>query len=325
MVPKETPPNPRSKTPLLRWLGTVISFALLIYLLSRQGWAEIWYALKSISPLYFGIAIGLMLISRLMVCGRWYTLLKSGSQHISVWNTIRLVFAGLFASNFLPTTIGGDVVRLAGAVKGKHDASVITASLVADRLIGMAGMASLLPIGIPYLMSAKAALSPGDGPVPIYALSFLGKFTRLLGKVRDFLNSTVKALLIWIHKPFALLIALLWTYGHQAALFTTVWVLFLGMNQTISWWVVAGLWIFNYFITLLPISINGMGVQELTIAYVYTRFGGVSPDSGLVLAVIMRALYLIASLPGVFTLPEILNSGKPRAGNKTPTGSFPRH
>ncbi len=215
------------------------------------------------------------------------------------------------------------MVRLAGAVKGKHEASVITASLVADRLIGMVGMASLLPIGIPYLISAKAALSPSNDSLPIYVLSIFGKFDSWLDKARDFLNSTLKALLIWIHKPLALFIALLWTYGHQAALFTTVWVLSLGMNQTISWWVVAGLWIFNYFITLLPISINGMGVQELTIAYVYTRFGGVSPDSGLVLAVIMRVLYLIASLPGVFTLPEILNSGKPRAGNITPTGSIP--
>jgi uncharacterized membrane protein YbhN (UPF0104 family) len=308
--PQEIQSKPRSTAPLLRWLGTLISFALLIYLLSRQGWVEIWRALNSISPLSFGLAIGLLLVSRLMVCGRWYTLLKTGGQNISVWITIRLVFAGLFASNFLPTTIGGDVVRLAGAVRRKYDSSVITASLVADRLIGMVGMASLLPIGIPYLANAQAALPPGDGLIPLTSFFTLGTINRLLNKTRVFLQSTLKALLIWIHKPFALLMALLWTFGHQAALFTTVWVLFLGMGEDISWWVVAGLWIFNYFITLLPISINGMGVQELTIAYIYTRFGGVSPDSGLVLAIIMRALYLIASLPGVFTLPEILNSRK---------------
>ncbi len=245
-----------------------------------------------------------------MVCGRWYTLLKSGGQKISVWKTIHLVFAGLFASNFLPTTIGGDVVRLAGAVKEKYDAPVITASLVADRLIGMVGMASLLPLGIPYLISVQSSLSPNSGSLSVSSLSILVKFDRLLNKIKDFLLTTLKALLIWIRKPFALLTALLWTYGHQAALFTTVWVLFLGMNQTIDWWVVAGLWIFNYFITLLPISINGMGVQELTIAYIYTHFGGVSPNSSLVLAIIMRVLYLVVSLPGVLALPEILNSGK---------------
>ncbi len=105
--------------------------------------------------------------------------------------------------------------------------------------------------------------------------------------------------------------------GIRAALFTTIWVLLLGMDQTITWWVVAGLWIFNYFITLLPISINGMGVQELTIAYIYTQFGGVSSDSGLVLAIIVRVLYLIASLPGVFALPEISKCSKTATGNRT--------
>jgi hypothetical protein len=81
------------------------------------------------------------------------------------------------------------------------------------------------------------------------------------------------------------------------------------MNQTITWWAVAGLWIFNYYITLLPVSINGLGVQELSIAYIYTQFGGVSSDSALVMAIIIRLLYMLASLPGAFALQEIINSG----------------
>jgi uncharacterized membrane protein YbhN (UPF0104 family) len=82
------------------------------------------------------------------------------------------------------------------------------------------------------------------------------------------------------------------------------------MNQPISWWVVAGLWIFNYYISLLPISINGLGVQELSIAYIYTQFGGVSMESALAMAVLIRVLFVIASLPGVIALPEIMSSGK---------------
>lgn len=256
-----------------------------------------------------------------MVCGRWYTLLIAANQRISVWNTIRLVFAGLFASNFLPTTIGGDVVRLAGAVRRKYDAPVITASLVADRLIGLAGMASLLPIGIPYLITTQADLLSQNTQGLFKALSIPPILNIWFKTVSVFFSSTVKSLLVWIHKPFSILLALLWTYGHQAALFTTVWILFLGMDQPITWWAVAGLWIFNYFITLLPISINGMGVQELTIAFIYTHYGGVTPDSGLVLAITIRVLYLIASLPGVFALPEILNSDNQTIRNKFSVGN----
>jgi hypothetical protein len=61
---------------------------------------------------------------------------------------------------------------------------------------------------------------------------------------------------------------------------------------------------------LLPISINGLGVQELSIAYIYTQFGGVSTDSALAMAVLIRVLFVIASLPGVIALPEIMSSGK---------------
>jgi uncharacterized membrane protein YbhN (UPF0104 family) len=285
---------------------------LLVYLLSKQGWAEIWQAVQHIPPLYFGIAILLMLSSRLTVAGRWYALLKGADQNLSIKDTLRLVFAGLFATNFLPTTIGGDVIRLAGAVRRKLDPSVITASLLADRLVGIAGMTTLLPIGLPYILVVR---DTGLISEPVQFMAVIGLNAKIkvwINTGREFVQSTLKALLIWIKKPSYLLKAMLWTYGHQVCLFTTIWVLFQGMNQPISWWVVAGLWIFNYYISLLPISINGLGVQELSIAYIYTQFGGVSTDSALAMAVLIRILFVIASLPGVISLPEIMSSGKPQ-------------
>jgi uncharacterized membrane protein YbhN (UPF0104 family) len=178
---------------------------------------------------------------------------------------------------------------------------------VTDRLTGMAGMASLLPIGIPYLFSVGGLSVSTGTPIELSAAGFMINIKLWFNKLRTFLSNTFRSMLIWVHKPGSLVLALFWTYGHQVALFTTVWVLFKGMGEPIGWWAVAGLWIFNYFISLLPVSINGMGVQELTIAYFFTQFGGVTAGSSLVLAVLMRLLYLLASLPGVASLPEILN------------------
>ncbi|MBN2257111.1 MAG: flippase-like domain-containing protein [Anaerolineaceae bacterium] len=296
------------RSSLLRWLGTLIALALLIFLLSRQGWTDICQAIQRIPTIHFLIVVGLIFLSRFAVVGRWYVLIRSAEQCLTLGETIRLVFAGLFASNFLPTTIGGDVIRLAGAVRRKKDPAVITASLLADRLVGMIGMASLLPIGLPYLLAGRATLV-SDGM--LFSFAVASRYTGIQKwfiKGRDFFRSTIKVLMIWIHKPASILLALLWTYGHQAAVFTIVWLLFQGMGENITWWMVAGLWIFNYFITTLPISINGLGVQELSIAYIYTQFGGVSTDSGLVMAVIIRVLYMFASLPGVIALPEIFES-----------------
>jgi uncharacterized membrane protein YbhN (UPF0104 family) len=305
---KEPPTKNQQKSFLLRWAGTLISLALLVYLLGSQGWPDIWQAVQSIPPTHFGIAIGLMLLSRLSVVGRWYVLVKAAGQNMTLIETTRLVFAGLFASNFLPTTIGGDVIRLAGAVRRNNNPSVITASLLADRLIGMAGMVSLLPVGLPYLLATSVASISGESLTSLCVVGIKTRIDRWWNKGRDFIGLTSKALLIWIRKPTSLLIALLCTYGHQAALFTTIWILFQGMGQNITWWMVAGLWIFNYFITVLPISINGLGVQELSIAYIYSQFGGVSTDSSLVMAILIRVLYIIASLPGVIALPDIFES-----------------
>ena len=57
------------------------------------------------------------MVSRLAVAGRWHVLMHSAGTGITPRQSIRLTFAMLFASNFLPTTIGGDVVRYAGAVR----------------------------------------------------------------------------------------------------------------------------------------------------------------------------------------------------------------
>jgi len=288
----------------------------MIFLLSRQGWVEIWRSIQSIPLSYFVIAIFLMLVSRLAVVGRWYVLLRGADQILSAWDTLRLVFAGLFASNFLPTTIGGDVVRLAGAVRRKLDPSVVTASLLADRLVGVAGMTTLLPIGLPYLLAVSETGYIREPLSCLAVIGFKNQISIWLSKGRSFIASTMKAMAVWLKRPSSLIGALAWTYGHQAALFTTIWVLFMGMEQTISWWVVAGLWIFNYYITLLPVSINGIGVQELSIAYIYTQFGGVSPESALVMAILIRLLYMVASLPGVFALPEILSPEYGKSDNQ---------
>jgi glycosyltransferase 2 family protein len=91
---------------LIRTLGTFVTLGLLIYLLSRQGWGEIWEGVIQIPAWYFVLSIVLMLLSRTAVAGRWHTLLRTGGVKITLWQSWKITYAGLFASNFLPTTIG---------------------------------------------------------------------------------------------------------------------------------------------------------------------------------------------------------------------------
>src|SRR3972149_5737208 len=126
---------------LLRVLGTLVALGLVIYLVAQQGWQDIADAGARIELWRFALAIALTVISRVAVGRRWYVLVRSGGVNASWPQSLRITFAGLFAKSFLPTTVGGDLARMAGALQVGFDATVSAASLVADRLVGLLGFA----------------------------------------------------------------------------------------------------------------------------------------------------------------------------------------
>jgi uncharacterized membrane protein YbhN (UPF0104 family) len=78
------------------------------------------------------------------------------------------------------------------------------------------------------------------------------------------------------------------------------------MGRHVSYWLIAGLYALTYFITLIPISVNGYGVQELSLTFLLSKFGGLSHSESLTIAVLIRVLFIVTSLPGAFFLPSML-------------------
>jgi uncharacterized membrane protein YbhN (UPF0104 family) len=284
----------KNRQTLARLAGSLLAVVLLFILLKEEGGDEITSALKRVSIWYFIAGIFVLLISRLFVVGRWHILLRSAGVDISFWRTAMLTFTGLFSSNFLPTTIGGDVVRLAGAMQLGYDRAICLASMVADRLIGMAGMIFTLPFGlIPVLSLGNSGLQ---------AVSFSALFQNGL----DFVKRTLGTFVIWLNKPLALFISFASTFGNMAFIFLTIFLLIIGMGRHVSYLLIAGLWSLTYFVTLIPISVNGYGVQELSLTFLLSKFGGLSHSESLTIAVLIRVLFIITSLPGALFLPSIL-------------------
>ncbi len=280
---------------ILRVAGSVLAIGLLGYLLYKQGWSEIVEAAKQVEAWRFILSATIALVSRIFIVLRWFILLRSGGIRIPFKNTLSLTFTGLFASNFLPTTIGGDVVRLAGVMQMGFNRAISLASLVADRLVGVAGMLLVLPLGlVPFMRWASA------GTVQAISLGMLWV------RFWEFIKRTTKALTLWLKKPWALLLALSCSLGHMVCTFLTVSIFLVGMGKHIPFTLIAGLWSISYFITLLPISINGYGVQELSLTFLLTHLTGLDMATSLILALLMRVVYMIASLPGAFFLPGAL-------------------
>jgi uncharacterized membrane protein YbhN (UPF0104 family) len=279
---------------IARLAGTLLAIALIVLLVDEEGGDAILLAIRRISIWYFLSAGLIMVISRLFVSSRWHVLMKSGGVDISFKHTTMLTFTGLFSSNFLPTTIGGDVVRLGGTMQMGFDRAICLASLVADRLVGMAGMAVTLPLGLaPVLSLGKGALQ---------SMMISGLFQKML----DFIKRTFGAFSIWLKKPTALTLSFLSTLGNMLCIFAAVYLMIIGMDRYVPYWLIAGLWSLTYFVTLVPISVNGYGVQELSLTFLLSRIGGLSHSESLTIAILIRALFVITSLPGAFFLPSIL-------------------
>jgi glycosyltransferase 2 family protein len=295
----------------LKIIGTTVALALVVYLLWRQGWDQISAVVSQISFGMFALTFVMTLMSRTAVGWRWHVLLRSAGVKISAFRSISLTFAGLFASNFLPTTIGGDVVRLAGVLRSNLDRPVCVASLIVDRLVGMAGMALAIPFILPglpggfFLTTAAPFLAgaPVLGELDVPAGS---KTRKLLEKSLKLLKRLLEALSFWIKHPQSLFISLLMSLTHMLLLFGTLWLLLRAMGEPTSFWLIAGMWSLTYFVTLLPISINGLGVQELSMTFLFTQVGGISEPTALTLAFLIRILQMFASLPGAFYLPNVV-------------------
>jgi uncharacterized membrane protein YbhN (UPF0104 family) len=156
------------------------------------------------------------------------------------------------------------------------------------------------------------------GLVPVFSLgngvTQSVAFSALIQKGVDFAKRTFESFSIWLKKPLALSGSLLATFGNMVFIYLSVYLLLLGIDHHVSYWLVAGLYTLTYFVTLVPISINGLGVQELSMTFLLTQLGGLSSSESATVALLTRAMFIITSMPGAFFLPSILaamNEKKP--------------
>ena len=291
-----------NKQTIIKMLGSFLALGALFSLFEQQSWDEVLDATRKITWLRFSFAAGLLMLSRLFTVARWHTLLRAGGVDISIKQTTSITFTGLFASNFLPTTIGGDIVRIGGLIQLGYSRAVSTASIVVDRLIGMFGMAMLLPFGV-------LSLGQWYSETPTL-LSGVLPFAKGRKWITHIIKRLFESLRLWLKKPLSLLFALLFTWGHMICLFSSLKLIASGLGESVTFWDLAIIWSLAYFVTLLPISINGYGMQELSLTYLLSNIGGATLANSLVIAILIRVLFIIASLPGAIFLPTLLTTMK---------------
>ena len=128
--------------------------------------------------------------------------------------------------------------------------------------------------------------------------------------MRGFFSRLLQALTLWLRKPGALLLSLCFTAVHMLCVYGVFLLCFDGMGEQIPLWLLAGLYSLAYFVTLIPVSINGYGLQEISLTFVFSNLADVSISHSLTAALLYRTLTLIASLPGALFVPGFLAGKK---------------
>lgn len=267
-------------TTLLAWLASTIDWLYIAPLLQKIPW---WLLV---------IAVITFFLSQVVIAIRWYYLLSVIDIRSSFLHLLELVFIGSFASNFLPTTIGGDAIKMVGISKLYKNQTTAVASVIADRMYNFVGMILLLPIifilpniRTPFFKKNTVWMITGIFPVEFRE------------KIKERFVEIWHPIKIWFSSVKTILISIILSWLSIALAFSSFWIVTYALGISLSFLQASAIAEFSYFVALIPLAINGLGILESTETYLLTLHGA-TLEQAVTAALLIRLVTLLVSLIG---------------------------
>lgn len=312
----------RRKNLFSLFLRIGISGALLWYIFSKIDFEETKVVLKSAEPHYIFYAFLVFFSIHIILLWRWWIFIRALDLSVSIWTAIRYFFIGLFGNLFMPTSIGGDIIKVLGLCRQSPQRAKVVASVLLDRL---SGFVSIVLIASIFFLYGYRLID--DKSIGLLIL-FMALFFSLLGVVlfNRFLYSfvcrifrsfpRVENALIALHEDILLLrdkrkegfkavgLACL----SQTIFSFTFFLTAKALHQEIG---------FIYFLIFIPLicmaasfpSIGGLGVREAGAAYLFGKIG-VGAGIAVSLSLINFLFMVIIGLSGGLIYVLTLSSGR---------------
>ncbi len=267
---------------------------------------------------WFALATAIMVVSTVPLAWRWQRLLDAKRIHEALRWLTRTYFISYTAGQVLPTSIGGDAVRVFETAR-RHEGrtGLITGSVLLDRALGGAATLILAAVGF--------ALAVGDydvgaylwlefalvvGTVLLAVVFFSRRARRPLARLRPLLawmrlERPLRAVYEGIHTyrtHARLLVGLLvFTVVLQAFRVLPIWMVgkSVGIDLSPRPYYVMGPILF--VVLLAPFTINGLAVRE---AFFVSFLGnlGVSADQAFAAGFLFFLVTLLLAAPGAAIL-----------------------
>ena len=298
---------------LFRILKIVVSVGLLAFLIYRAGPSAIASVVRSADPSLLLLGLAVYTSTIVLISWRWQLLLNTQNTRVSFGRLVSLYFIGFFFNNFLPTSIGGDIYRALGAGRESGMRAVAAASVLVERLMGMLAISALAIVAAVFVVRQMA-----DGAIRVLSLGFGAAILLLVALIfhrRTFgllepltrrislwglggkLSRFYDALTLYRSQKMALALAFCISIGYQLLIVLFSYLVGLALDLGIP---------LRYFllcvpitviISLVPISINGVGVRETGYVFLLAKIGHSSSEA-VSLSLLIYGLSLLASLAG---------------------------
>ena len=304
----------RARALLVPILKAAVSILLLAALLSRVDLARLWSVARTAYLPLLVSALVLYLMMVLVSAWRWGLLLRAQGIRLPFGRLTSSFLVATFFNNFLPSNIGGDVVRIADTARAARSRTLATTVVLMDRGIGLLGLVLVAAIGASAgLHGSVGPIGPGllwagfavAAAIATPALMVPHAFMRIFKPLKVLHPEWVEERLDRLHgalarfgrAPAALAGCFAGAVVVQAVLVGFYLAIARSMHIPISFLHLAVIVPVSFVVQMLPLSMNGFGVREATFGFYFTRLG-LPLESALLVSFMGAALIMIFSLSG---------------------------
>jgi uncharacterized protein (TIRG00374 family) len=320
-------------------LKIAVSLALLAYLLSTTDLDALQRRVRAGDTILLALAIALYAIILAISTWRWRVLLEAQGYVAPIAHLSGSYLVATFFNNFLPSNIGGDVIRIRDSSRLTGSTTTSLAVVAIDRILGLGALYALAVVAYLAGGSMVRELAGADSVLLVLTLVF-GSLTYVFfrpGIARRVVSATGLARMPWAAKRFETVQAAVHVYRAQMP---AVWKAFLGSVA------LQGILVYYYFtvarslriplplsacflmvplctlVQTVPISFNGWGIRE-SVFILYFGQVGLGRDSALAFSLVGAGLIVLMSLSGaiVWTAREPTPVAPPAAPPAAPPGA----
>jgi glycosyltransferase 2 family protein len=313
-MPRETP---RWRSAAFQILKIGVSVGLLAWLLRQIDGAKAWAAVRSASWIWLAVAALLYFAMLVVSSWRWNILLRAQGIVVRLRTLIGSFLVATFFNNFLPSNIGGDVVRVRDTSGPANSRTLAATIVLVDRGLGLLALVLVAALGASASRSALRSGGPPvqpwmlwtglalGGAVSVQALRAPSLVTRLATPLRWLHAEWVDARLAkltaaldrFASSPRALASSAAGAVVVQALLVAFYAAVAKGLHIPVSPWHLAVMVPVSFVVQMLPISVNGFGVREATFV-AFFALAGLPAEAAMLLSFMGTAVIMAWSLAG---------------------------